>query len=169
MLQGLVPHLSTPGIAILQYADDTILCFKHYFGQAINLRILLYTFELMSGLKINFVKSELYLIGADNILAQSYSDMFGCNVGDIPFVYLGVPIGGSRLLSKHWDFLCSKVEKRLDAWKGGNLSSGGKLVLVKACLESIPTYHMSMYRLPKGVIERIDKSRRTFFARGRGQ
>lgn len=150
----------------LDFWFDTILCIEHDMDKAVNLKLLLYSFELMSGLKINFLKSEIYIIGGNNLIAQSYSDLFGCNVGEIPFSYLGVPVVGSRLLSKHWDFLCAKVAKKLDAWRGGSLSSRGRAVLIKACLESVPTYHMSMYRLPKNVVEKLDKSRKTFFWQG---
>lgn len=97
LIQGLIPHLVSPGIAILQCADDTILCFAHDVEKAINLKLLLYTFEMMSGLKINFTKSELYLAAGDNNIAQHYSDVFGCNVGEIPFTYLGVPVGGVQI------------------------------------------------------------------------
>jgi hypothetical protein len=51
--------------------------------KAINLKLLLYLFELMSGLKINYQKSEIYLVGGDNILANYYSSLFGCQVGTL--------------------------------------------------------------------------------------
>lgn len=56
LITGLVPHLISNGVAILQYADDTILCLQHDLEKANNLKLLLYLFELMSGLKINFRK-----------------------------------------------------------------------------------------------------------------
>ena len=60
---GLVPHLVEGGLSILQYADDTILFMEHDLGKARNLRLLLSAFEQVSGLKINFHKSELYCFG----------------------------------------------------------------------------------------------------------
>ena len=50
MSDNLIPQ----GVAILQYADDTIICLKENVDNARNMKLLLYTFELMSGLKINF-------------------------------------------------------------------------------------------------------------------
>lgn len=53
---GLAENLIPKGVAILQYADDTILCLKHDFEKAVHIKLLLYLYELMSGLKINFAK-----------------------------------------------------------------------------------------------------------------
>jgi hypothetical protein len=52
----LVIHLIPNGVAILQYADDTILCLEHDLAGARNINLLLYLFEQMSRLKINFEK-----------------------------------------------------------------------------------------------------------------
>ena len=49
-------------MGILQYADDTVLCFEHDIDKAINVKLLLYLFELMSGLKINFEKVKFSLL-----------------------------------------------------------------------------------------------------------
>jgi hypothetical protein len=47
---------------VLQYADDTIFCLKNEMKIARNVKLLLYIFEQMSGLKINFDKSEVILV-----------------------------------------------------------------------------------------------------------
>ena len=51
------------GLSILQYADDTILFLDHDMLQAKELKLVLSTFEQLSGLKINFHKSELFTYG----------------------------------------------------------------------------------------------------------
>ena len=53
-----------------------------------------------------------------------------------------------------------KLIKRLDGWKGGTLSLGGRITLLNACLSSIPLYNMSMYLLPKSVVRKIDVIRK---------
>jgi hypothetical protein len=50
MVGGLIGHLIPKGIAILQYADDTILCLKDDLSMARNTKLLLYLYEQMSGL-----------------------------------------------------------------------------------------------------------------------
>jgi hypothetical protein len=61
---GVIPHLVDGGLSILQYDDDTILFMEHDLVQAKNLKLVLSAFEQLSGLKINFHKSELYCYGA---------------------------------------------------------------------------------------------------------
>ena len=62
-ISGLIPHLVDGGISILQYADDTIIFMEHNFEKAKNMKLLLTMFEQLSGLKINFHKSELFCFG----------------------------------------------------------------------------------------------------------
>lgn len=69
---GMAPDLIDKGVAVLQYADDTVICLSHDREKAINLKLLLYLFEMMSGLKINYLKSEIFVIGADNSVADFY-------------------------------------------------------------------------------------------------
>src|SRR3954462_2477305 len=47
MLVDLAPEFINNGIAILQYANDTVLCFEPDIYKALNLKLLLYVFELM--------------------------------------------------------------------------------------------------------------------------
>ena len=61
-ISGVIPHLVEDGLSILQYADDTILFMDHDLDKARNLKLLLCAFEELSGLKINFHKSELFLL-----------------------------------------------------------------------------------------------------------
>jgi len=62
-IQGLIPYLVDGGLLILQCADDTLLFIKHDLDQAKNMKIILCAFEQLSGLKINFHKSELFCYG----------------------------------------------------------------------------------------------------------
>uniref|UniRef100_A0A0A9GRJ6 Reverse transcriptase domain-containing protein n=1 Tax=Arundo donax TaxID=35708 RepID=A0A0A9GRJ6_ARUDO len=123
LVTGLIPHLFESGIAVLQYADDTILCLQHDCEKANNMKLLLYLYELMSGLKINFQKSEVIVLGGNNVIAQQYADLFHCQVGSFPIKYLGVPISPSRLYVVDWEMVDQKV------------------------------MHMSMFLLPKTVIK----------------
>lgn len=63
---------------------------------------------------------------------------------------------------RYWDPLLSKLKKKLAAWKGRTVSMAGRLVLLKATIDSLPTYWMSLHRLPKIVINNIDIVRRRF-------
>nr|AAT93994.1 hypothetical protein [Oryza sativa Japonica Group] len=77
-LVGLVHHLIDGGLSILQYADDIILFMEHDLEKACNLKMLLNVFEELSGLKINFHKSELYCFGEAQTAQDQYTNLFQC-------------------------------------------------------------------------------------------
>ena len=80
-ISGVTPHLVEDVLSILQYADDTILFMDHDLDKARNLKLLLCAFEELSGLKINFHKSELFCFGDAAESAPEYADTFGCQLG----------------------------------------------------------------------------------------
>ena len=80
-IRGVIPHLLDDGLSILQYTDDTIIFIDHDLEQGKNLKLLLHAFEQLSGLKINFHKSEFFCYGAANEMQDFYTDLFGCNAG----------------------------------------------------------------------------------------
>jgi hypothetical protein len=69
---GLVPHLADDGLSILQCTDDTILLLDDDLEKDKNLKLVLSAFEKLSGLKINFHKSELFNFGDTRERAAEY-------------------------------------------------------------------------------------------------
>ena len=81
----------------------------------------------MSGLKINFQKSEVFTIGGDNAIMAFYADMFNCQAGVLPLKYLGVPVTFANLKNVDWDFVDAIFFKWLASWICENASLGGRL------------------------------------------
>jgi hypothetical protein len=81
LIVGLAENLIPNGVAILQYADDTIICLKDDDEVAKNMKLLLYLYEAMSGLKINFTKSEIIMINGDAIREVQLAEFFNCQTG----------------------------------------------------------------------------------------
>jgi hypothetical protein len=163
LIVGLVEHIISHGVAILQYADDTIICLKHDLAKARNMKLLLYLYEIVAGLKINFSKSKIVMINDYDNVALSHAETFNCQIGYFPIKYLGVPVRPTRLHVVDWLPLLEKNAKRLDIWKGSSMSIAGRSTLITSSLNSAPIYHMSIYLLPKTMIKETDKVRRTFF------
>ena len=132
----------------------------------LHMKFLLYCFEWMSGLKINYYKSEVFVVGVNQEDAQSVANKLDCNLGKFPLTYLGIAIGDKDLKGKASANMISKLENRLSTWKSRLLSSGGRLVLVNSCLSSIPTFTMSFYKLTEETHKRMDSIRARFFWRG---
>jgi hypothetical protein len=89
----------------------------HNLEHARNIKLLLTLFEQMSGLKINFHKSELFCYGLAKEYDLHYSLIFGCGIGSMPFKYLGIPMTHRRLRNSDWKGVIDRFEKRLSTWK----------------------------------------------------
>lgn len=61
-------HIIPNVVAILQYAYETIFFLEYSLEGARNMKLLLYMYEMMAGLKINFIKSEVIMINDNNNL-----------------------------------------------------------------------------------------------------
>jgi hypothetical protein len=168
-IRGVLPHLVDDGLSILQYADDTIIFIDHDLEQAKNLKLLFCMFEQLSGLKINFHKSEFFCYGAAKEMEEFYTSLFGCNIGTYPFRYLGIPMHHSQLLDSEWKKVEERFEQKLSCWKAKYLSYGGKLVLLNSVLRSLPMFMMSFFEISKGVIKNLDHYRSRFFWQGSSQ
>jgi len=51
-------------------------------------------FELAFGLKVNFTKSKIGGVGADQFMLLSFAAILNCDVMKTPFIYLGILVGG---------------------------------------------------------------------------
>ena len=118
LITSLAGNLIPNGVVSLQYADDTIVCLRNDLEGDRNIKILLYLYELMSGMKINFSKSEIITIHGDNELDKLFADLFNCQIWKFSIKYLGVRVSPSRLYVRDWDPLVEKNAKIYQSGKG---------------------------------------------------
>ena len=74
----MAPNLIEKETLVLQYTHDTVICLDHSLESALNLKLMLYLFYIMPGLEVSYVKSEIFLVGGDNVVAKQYTFSFGC-------------------------------------------------------------------------------------------
>ncbi|XP_023743189.1 uncharacterized protein LOC111891376 [Lactuca sativa] len=151
-----------PILSPLFYADDALFIGEWSRSNLKNLARILRCFHISSGLKVNFHKSKVFGIGVDPTETSNWANLLGCVSGDLPFDYLGVPVGANMNLIKYWKPIIKKFQSKLSLWKAKSLSFGGRLTLIKSVLSNLPTYYLSLFRAPVGVIEELEKIRRTF-------
>ena len=131
-----------------------------------NMKFILFCFEAMSGMKINYNKSEIFGFGIDTELQEEVARVFGCIVGQLPMIYLGLPVNDIKISKAQFSYVSDKANKRLATWKCDTLSSGGKATIINSCLSSIPMYTMGVYQLYEGNFQALDKVRSRFFWQG---
>lgn len=157
----LLPNCSTP-VTHLQFADDVILFIQNDNISISGVKKVLQCFQLLSGLKINFQKSFLYGEKSTFDNLHAWANQLGCQVGFDSFTYLGSVIGSSPKSSKYWQPLLSKVESKLSQWNPSDISLAGRLILLQSVIDSAPVYWFSMFRIPKMVLQTLDRMRRGF-------
>ena len=97
LIVGVLDSVIEKGISHIQYADDTVLMTDGSDKSFINLKILLYCFEWLSGLKINYHKSEVLLFGYSQYDKERKANMLNCKLGGLPVKYLGIPVSNKVL------------------------------------------------------------------------
>jgi hypothetical protein len=78
LIRGLCPNFILGGVVSLQYADDTLLFLENDPQVALNLKWILSCFEQISGMRINFHKSELIPINIEPKELLPFIEIFQC-------------------------------------------------------------------------------------------
>jgi hypothetical protein len=119
-------------------------------------------FEELSGLKINFHKSEIFF-GKDKEEEDQYKQIFGCDAGSLPFRYLGILIHYRKLRNSDWYPVETQFESKLGCWKEKLLSYDDRPVLINLVLTSLPMFMLSFLQIPVGVRKHLNFYRYMFF------
>ena len=140
----------------LQFADDTLIIGEKRWLNVRSIRAVLLLLEEVSGLKVNFHKSMLTGVNIPDSWLSAAASVMNCQRGLIPFVYLGLPIGGDFRKFSFWKHVVDRIETRLSSWSNKFLSFGGCLVLLKSVLSSLSVYFLSFFKAPAGIIASIE-------------
>ncbi|GAU39187.1 hypothetical protein TSUD_147950 [Trifolium subterraneum] len=118
----------------LQFAYDTLLLGAKCWANIRALRAVLVLFELMSGLK-----RPLYGVMWEMAFPLSRPSYWG-DLRRLGF----------------WEPVLTRIKNRLLGWKSRFLSFGGRFILLKSVLTSLPVYAFSFFKAPSGIISSIE-------------
>ena len=140
------------------FADDTII-FLNGRRSSLNCAMsFLKSYQTTSGQKISLKKSCFFV---SNKMAASRMKMIqeitGFTRGKLPFIYLGCPIFKGMSKQVYFEEVVKKISKKVEGWKSKQLSPGGKLILLRHVLSSIPIHTLSVFDIPMVVVERINR------------
>jgi hypothetical protein len=80
-IKGVLDYLIPRGISHIQYADDTIIMIDGSDQSIQTLKLILYCFEWLTGLKINFHKNEVFVFGMPQLEKERKANMLNCVLG----------------------------------------------------------------------------------------
>ena len=96
----------------LLFADDTILFCDADVEQILHIRLLLLSFQAITGMKVNVHKSEMVPIGeVDDV--HALAEILGCRVEELLMSYLGMPLGASHNSPSIWNSILEKFDRKL--------------------------------------------------------
>jgi len=142
-------------ISHIAFADDLMLFAR---GDIPSIRIImecLMEFEVLSGLQANPLKSCFYPAGINDLDLQLISDLTCFSQGVMPFRYLGIPLAPSKLKISHYEPLLSKISNCIISWKAISLSYAGRLELLRAVIQGVFCFWLSILPVPAGVLEHV--------------
>ncbi|KAF5472200.1 hypothetical protein F2P56_008937 [Juglans regia] len=141
----------------LLFADDCILFGRACVEEWKRLQELLLRYERASGQFLNKEKTIVYFNSNTPVAERDLVLSVGESMAQGSFKkYLGLQTMVGK--SKYNTFRCLKerVWQKINNWKNCFLSGARKEVLIKAVLQAIPSYTMSVFKLPKKLCKEIN-------------
>jgi ribonuclease HI len=141
----------------LFFADDSLLFCKANTLEWLHIQQILEMYEKASGQKLNMAKTSIFFSkNTRREVKEHILSIAGVGSTRRYEKYLGLPalVGRSRV--EAFMGIKNRIWERINGWKERFLSQAGKEVLLKAVIQSIPTYTMSVFQLPKTLCKDIN-------------
>ena len=164
VLEGVLTSKRGPRLNHLFFADDSLLFCRADMCHWSCLSNLLKNYEIALGQKLNTSKTAIFF--SRNTPQEAWEKIL--EESRIPSsqrydTYLGLPtlVGKSR--TKEFKGIIDKVWKRLQNWKLKLLSQAGQEILLKAIIQAILMYCMSVFMLPQTLCSKINSLMQQFW------
>ncbi|XP_040986468.1 uncharacterized protein LOC121234565 [Juglans microcarpa x Juglans regia] len=157
LIRGVQVARGGTSINHLLFTDDCILFGRANIEEWRKIQEILLVYEKASGQFLNKGKTSVFFSNntqlADKQAIKEAGNSFVCGTHE---KYLGLPamVGKSRYNT--FRNLKEKIWQKISSWKNIFLSQAGKEVLIKAVLQSIPTFTMGVFKLPIELCKEIN-------------
>ncbi|XP_010690686.1 uncharacterized protein LOC104904188 [Beta vulgaris subsp. vulgaris] len=163
-IHGVKVSRSGPRISHLFFADDSLLFTRASIQECTVIVDILNKYELASGQKINYEKSEVsFSRGVSIKQREDLTNVLNMRQVENHEKYPGIPFISGRLKKLIFDSLLDRIWKKLQGWKEKLLSRAEKEILLKSVIQAIPTYLMGFYKLPASIIQKIHSAMARFW------
>lgn len=83
------------------------------------------------------------------------ANALGCQIGSMPFTYLGLPLGLTKPDVSEFMPILTRVEKHLMGISR-MLTYAGRLVLVNSIYTILPTFYMCTLKIPLEILDQLE-------------
>ena len=155
---------SGPKITHLFFADDCLLFCRATSFECEKIQNILAWYEAASGQQVNSDKTMAFFSRNTSKAIQGELQI----LSRVPVIrnyekYLGLPSFVGRQKKVCFNQIKERIWAKMQGWKEKLLSQAGKDVMIKAVIQSILTYSMSVLRLPIGLLKDIEVMIRKFW------
>ncbi|CAN1826409.1 LINE-1 retrotransposable element ORF2 protein [Linum perenne] len=151
-------------VSHLLFADDSFFFCRASIPEVRELKGILRAYELASGQTINFTKSGVYCSANCHVMLQdAVKEILDIRNPLNTGRYLGLPSMVGRRKKQIFAYIKEHIGWRILSWKDRGISKGGKEVLIKAVLQAIPMYCMSLFLLSSTLAEEIEWMTNSFW------
>ncbi|XP_027098892.2 uncharacterized protein [Coffea arabica] len=152
-----VPY-GCPSITHLAFADDVLIFANGSSSSLKDIMQVLEMYQRCSGQLISAQKNG-YLVHPSLSLARRrvIERVTGFTWQPFPIRYLGFPLYFGRCKSSYYAAVGQSILGRVLSWKSKFLSAGGKMVLIKHVLSSMPVHLLSAAVIPTSIFKSIEQ------------
>lgn len=164
LLHGVPTSLGGPHLNHLFLANDSLIFCKTHPDNWTALTKLLDEYVTVSGQRLNRDKTSIFFSrNTSQEMKDCILQLSGISTTQRYEKYLGLPalVGKSRV--REFQDIIERVRKQLTDWKTKFLSQAGKEILIKAVIQAIPTYGMSIFLLPKSLCRELNSLMQKFW------
>ena len=164
LISGMAVSRHGPIVSHLFFADDSLLFYKASVEACEFLKEVLNVYGRASGQRLNEEKTGLFFSNNTNEMTRSsIQRVFGAprnsNIGK----YLELPSLVGRDKRKVFEDIKTRVWQKLQGWKSKLVSQAGREILIKVVVQAIPSYAMSVFRLPFGLCDELERMVQSFW------
>lgn len=146
-------------ISHLLFADDNLIFTWASVAECKHLKEIFDCYTNTSGQLFNFEKSSMFLSGkVTEAQVNVIRGIFKLKVVSKFERYLGLPAMIGKKRTSFFNEVKLKVLSKISGWHHKMFSSGGREILIKAAAQAVPAYAMSIFKIPKGLCDDIQRA-----------
>ena len=146
----MTPSREASSVSNFLFVGDSLMLMRANVMNAEALKSVLDSYCVASGQMASVKKSSIFFSpNTSGDIREQICSILNIMIEALNDKYLGLPAHVGLDKTDCFQYLIDRIVMRISGWKEKLLSTGGKEVLLKSVVQAIPTYAMSVFKIPK--------------------